>query len=61
MGGGVAVARAETIAAIWVLESVDNDPMDPMLLLMAVWMRLAVAPALVELDSAPWHARQLLL
>jgi hypothetical protein len=56
----VTVARADAIAAICVDERVDNDPIEPVLLLMAVCMRLAVAPILLELARAPWQEAQLL-
>lgn len=59
VGDGVAVARAVPMAATWVAESVDKDPIEPVLLLMAVCMRLAVAPALADDASAPWQPAQL--
>jgi len=35
-GAGAAVARALAMAAIWADERVDSEPIDPVLLLMAV-------------------------
>ena len=58
VGAGVTAARAVPMAATWVAESADNDPMEPVLLLMAVCIRAAVAPALLELAKAPWHEAQ---
>jgi hypothetical protein len=53
VGDGVTAARAFAIAVICVDVSADKDPMEPVLLVMAVCMRLTVAPALAELASAP--------
>lgn len=53
VGVGVVVVRAAAMAATCVDERVDNDPIEPALLLMAVCMRLAVAPFLLELARAP--------
>jgi hypothetical protein len=42
----------------WVEVSVVSDPIPPVLLVMAAWMRLTVAPPLAEEDSAPWQPAQ---
>ena len=57
-GDGATVARAAAMADSWVEVSDDSDPMPPVLLAMAVWMRLTVAPALADEASAPWHEAQ---
>jgi hypothetical protein len=59
VGDGVTPARAVAMAEIWVEVSEDREPMPPVLLVMAVWMRLVVAPALLEDARAPWQLAQL--
>jgi len=59
VGDGVTVARAEAMADTWVEVSDDSDPMPPVLLAMAVWMRLVVAPALADEANGPWQPAQL--
>jgi len=61
VGGGVTVVRAPAMAVTCAAERVEREPMPPVLPAMAVWIRLAVAPSLLELASTPWHPAQLLL
>ena len=51
--------RAVAIAETWAGVNDDKNPMPPMLALMAVWMRTALAPSLAEVARGPWHPEQL--
>jgi hypothetical protein len=41
------------MAVIWADVSVESEPIPPVLLVMAVWMRLVVAPALADEARTP--------
>ena len=57
--GHGAPPRAVAIAETWTGVNGDKKLMPPMLLLMAVWMRTALAPSLADVARGPWHPEQL--
>ncbi len=58
MGAGDALDNAMAMACTWTDVSVENWPMPPRLLLIADWIRAAVAPRLLLAARAPWQPLQ---
>jgi hypothetical protein len=54
----VAPPSATAIACTSVADSLESDPMPPTLPLIAFWMRVTVAPFLLDVARAPWHPAQ---
>ena len=50
------------VAIAWICSGLreERELMPPVPLLMAVWIRAALAPFLFELAKVPWHTAQLL-
>jgi hypothetical protein len=63
--GGVteeAGVRAVAIACIWfTVREFDSEPIPPILLLIALWIRAVVAPSLDDVARGPWHPAQILV
>jgi hypothetical protein len=57
--GHGAPPRAVAIAETWAGVNVERKPMPPALPVMAVWMRTALAPTLVDEARGAWHEAQL--
>ena len=51
-------ARAVEIAWTSATLREESEPIPPLLALMALWMRAAVAPSLADEARAPWHPAQ---